>query len=261
MHTRQAKGFFRLCYVVFNLVLKERIMQKRLITRLSLFVVISLPIGAIRTPAYAQLHRSPAASNGSAVASDVFKVQYFDDGTYDEKTTVTVSEVSGGVGGLGDGLVRTINPTSTPQICEMVYVFDSNEEQQECCGCVVTNDGLRVQSVERDLTSNPSNGQEFFDGIIKIVSSLPNTSAAAGFCNPALAPSLTPALRPSISHSEATDAVRSVSVQSFDDSPLDQTEINTLVATCAFIHTNQSGAGRCTCGRGDVIPATAHAGR
>ena len=219
-------------------------------------------LGAIMTtPAYAQLHRSPAASNGSAVAADVFKVQYFDSGTVAPGTTITVTSVEpGDVGGLGDGLVRTINPTSTPQICEMVYVFDGNEEQQECCGCVVTNDGLRVQTVEGDLTSNPSNGVDFYDGIIKIVSSLPNTAAPL-FCNPALAPSLAPALRPSISHSEVSGAVRSVSVQSFDDAPLDQTELNTLVATCAFIHTNQSGAGRCTCGRGDVVPARPHAGR
>ena len=217
-----------------------------------------LALAAVTTPAYAQLHRSPAASNGAAVASDVFKVQYFD------TETQTTGANSASVGGDGDGLVRIINPTSTPILCAMEYVFDSNEEEQECCGCIVTTDGLRVQTVDRDLTSNPSNGVDVDDGIVKIISSLPNSPATGTpypVCNPALAPSLSPALRPSITHTESSGTVLSVSAQSFDDAPLDQTELNNLVATCAFIHVNQSGRGICHCGRGDNAPATAHAGR
>ena len=199
-------------------------------------------LGTMTTPAHAQLHRSPAASNGAAVAADVFKVQSFD------------------VNGTGALEVRTVNPTSTPQICAMEYVFDANEEEQECCGCPITNDGLRTQT-EEDLTFNPSNGVPFTSGIVKIVSSLPNTSAVGGFCNPALAPSLTPALRPSLVHAERLGELSGVSVQSFDDAPLDQTELNDLVNTCAFIHVNQSGRGICTCGEGDNVPASPHAGR
>ena len=204
-------------------------------------------LGAMTTPAYAQLHRSPAASNGTAVAADVFKVQSFN--------------------AIGTGVleVRTVNPTSTPILCAMEYVFDTQEEEQECCGCVVTNDGLRTQQAG-DLLGNSANGEPSDDGIVKIVSSLPNTSAAAGFCNPALAPSLTPALRPSMVHFEevpppAAQGSFGFSVQSFDDAPLDQTELNNLVSTCAFIHVNGSGTGRCTCGQGDVSPAQPHAGR
>ena len=200
-------------------------------------------LGAMTTPAYAQLHRSPAASNGAAVAADVFKVQSFD-------ARVTL-----------DFPVRTVNPTSTPILCAMEYVFDANEEEQECCGCPITSDGLRTQT-DVDFNDDPANGVDFNNGIVKIVSSLPNSAGGPfGICNPALAPSLTPALRPSFVHSETLGGISSVSVQSFDDAPLDQTELNNLVTTCAFIHINQSGRGICTCGEGDNVPASPHAGR
>ena len=206
-----------------------------------------LALAAVTTPAYAQLHRSPAASNGAAVAADVFKVQSFD-------------ERSNGPGSI---VVRTVNPTSTPILCEMKYVFDANEEEQECCGCIVTNDGLRTES-DDDLTENPSNGVAFENGLVKIVSSLPNSPATGTpypICNAALAPSLSPALRPSMVHAETLVGISGVSVQSFDDAPLDATELSNLVSTCAFIHINQSGKGICRCGEGDNAPATAHAGR
>ncbi|HEV2169617.1 MAG TPA: hypothetical protein VGR40_01650 [Candidatus Binatus sp.] len=177
------------------------------------------------------------------MASDVFKVQSFDESSTDHYSGFAV---------------RTVNPTSTPQICAMEYVFDANEEEQECCGCPITNDGLRTQTSD-DLADNPSNGAPFENGIVKIVSSLPNSASV--ICNPALAPSLTPALRPSLVHAERLGGISGTSVQSFDDAPLDQTELNNLVNTCAFIHLNQSGAGICTCGQGDNFPASPHAGR
>src|SRR5262249_31528845 len=135
--------------------------MNRLVARIfegALFVGTLAVLSAVMTaPAYAQLHRSPAASNGSAVASDVFKVAYFNNAN------------------LGGGEVETINPTSTPQLCEMMYVFDAQEEEEECCGCIVTNDGLRIQSIA-NLISNTSTGVVPNAGVIKIISSLPNAS-------------------------------------------------------------------------------------
>ncbi len=234
-----------------------------LVGSLAATFAVALTAAVIGSPpeVHAQIERSSAQA-GTAVASDVYKVAYFDlnSCTSEDTDDETDTEEADPAGGDGNGLVRTINPTSTPQLCEMTYVFDAHEEEQECCGCVVTNDGLRVQTVFPDLSCNPSDGQSFGTGVIKIISSLPNAPAPE-YCDPALALSLAPALRPSITHTEESNGVYGVSVQNFQDAPLDATELANLVNTCAFIKTNQSGAGICNCGVGDWAPATASARR
>ncbi len=222
------------------------------------FVALVAAFGAVLsvpTPANAQIKRSSAQAS-SAVATDVYKVAYFD-------INSQATNPFGGlepVGGDGEELVRTINPTSTPILCQMVYVWDASEELQECCGCIVTNDGLRVEAVGADLTANPSNGAAFGYGTIDIISSLPNAPAPVE-CDPALALSLSPALRSSITHVESSGETVSVSVENFQDAPLDATNEAAMVADCAFIHTNQSGHGICSCGVGDNTPETASAKR
>ena len=86
----------------------------------------------------------------------------------------------GASGGIGDGLVRIINPGDVaPQqngtVCAMIYVFDDIEEMQACCGCPVTPDGLRTMSVINNLTKNFGvNRGNLNAGVIDIASYQPN---------------------------------------------------------------------------------------
>lgn len=208
----------------------------------------------VTSPAYAQLRRGAVSAN-AAVAADVFKVTYFDTNIM-KGDAVAQSLVPSG--SYSAGLVRVVNPTSTPVLCEMVYVFDAQEEEEECCGCPVTTDGLRTQSVDYDLTDNPATGEGFHSGVIKIIASLPNAGTG---CNPALPPSLSPTLRAWISHSGGGFLGTGYSVTEFSDAPLDATEQANLVSLCNFIHLNGSGHGICTCGSGDTTPPHPVAGR
>jgi hypothetical protein len=81
-----------------------------------------------------------------------------------------------------DQEVRIINPgayaPSYPpsDLCAMVYVFDNTQELTECCGCLITTNGLLEASVKNDLTSNTFNGTVPANGDIKIVSAPSNFS-------------------------------------------------------------------------------------
>lgn len=172
----------------------------------------------------------------SAKAQDVFAVTHFDTNN-------------------GDGTLRTVNPTTNSFgfVCEMLYVFDAHEELQECCGCRVTNNGLRVQSTISDLTSDPLTGPNtpLKAGVLKMVFARPNyTGNPWGACNPAVSYLLLPTLRAWETHTYSNG----VTETQLTDAPLGTDELNALVKTCAFIHTNGSGSGICKCGVGDTNP-------
>ena len=57
-----------------------------------------------------------------------------------------------------------------------MYVFDNDQQLDECCGCITTPDGLRTFSVTKDLTSNPLIGIVVNNGDVKIVSGAVNNS-------------------------------------------------------------------------------------
>jgi len=113
------------------------------------------------------------------VGTDNYMVSYYDVAS---STRASASGYGGPgfSGGSGDGLVRIVNPThnSTVQkgtLCAMIYVFDDIEEEQTCCGCPVTPDGLRTLSVINNLTTNFGvNGANLVAGVIKIVTNDPN---------------------------------------------------------------------------------------
>jgi len=158
-----------------------------------------------------------------------------------------------------DATVRIDNPGADAglNVCADIYVFDNTEEQLECCGCLLTPDGLRTLSVNRNLTANPANGIKPKTGVIKIVSAAPNLGANG--CDPTGGASLlggfpnnivpTPDLRSWATHVQFSP--NGLTEEEFADSTLIQTELNNLQETC-FIH-RQTGSGRgvCTCGTGD----------
>lgn len=163
----------------------------------------------------------------------------------------------------GDGTVRLINPTTTSDgmLCAMIYVFDAHEELQECCGCPVTNNGLRTISTLSNLTPNPLTGAgtNLKTGVIKMVTTAINGSNNIwGICNPGVSYNVDAVgLRAWSTHTFAVGGSPQVTEEGFIRSPLSSSEIGALTSTCAYIHMNGSGNGICTCGTGDFAPPKA----
>ncbi len=99
-------------------------------------VVLSLcSLGAVNAQC------GPQASKAPTIQLGCFGVDYFANNT---------------TAGAPDGTVRINNPgTTNGNLCAMIYVFDNDQEMNECCGCITTPDGLRTLSVKNNLTNNP----------------------------------------------------------------------------------------------------------
>lgn len=173
-------------------------------------------------------------SSGSAMAQDVFKINYFSNAN-------TV--------GAPDATVRIDNPGLTyGNLCAMVYVFDADQQLTECCGCVETHNGLRTLSVNANLTSNPLTGRRSTTGVIKVVSAAVNNSP----CDPSTNVTPTANLRVWATHIQnKVGTAYPITETESSDSTLGATELANLQAQCAFIGILGSGNGICSCGTGD----------
>src|SRR5271155_1887450 len=81
----------------------------------------------------------------------------------------------------------------------MIYVFDSDQALQECCGCPVSSDGLLTLDIDQLLVANPVSGQNtagdyITDGIIQLLSTKTNDTLSnepggplpGEFCSPTI---------------------------------------------------------------------------
>ena len=184
------------------------------------------------------------AGAGVASAQDVYQVNYFD----------INAPVLGGLP-VPDGTVRISNPGLTyGNLCAMIYVYDANQELSECCGCVVTHNGLLKLSVRRNLTSNPLTGVVPFSGTIKVVSASPNNTP----CDPTGNVTPKPNLRVWATHIQNGERfgtfplVWPTTETESLDSTLSAAELSALQAQCSFINVLGSGAGVCSCGSGGL---------
>jgi hypothetical protein len=183
----------------------------------------------------------------SSSAQDVFTVNYF---------------ANNNVSGAPDATVRVTNPgthfllvpgptaddEATGNLCAMVYVFDNDQQMDECCGCFTTPDGLRTFSVKKDLTSNPLVGTVVNNGDIKIVSAEVNNSP----CDPTSNVFPAPALRAWATHIQnKVGTAYPITETAFSDATLSAGELSSLQADCYFINRLGSGHGICSCGTGD----------
>jgi hypothetical protein len=108
----------------------------------------------------------PISGSGTPVATPLAAVDYFSNAN-------TV--------GAPDATVNVANPGLTDgDLCAMIYVFDSREEMNECCGCPVSKNGLRILSVNNDLTSNTLTQVRPHAGVVWIVS---GDQASNPICN------------------------------------------------------------------------------
>jgi hypothetical protein len=135
-----------------------------------------------------------------------------------------------GIGGVAD-------------LWALIYVFDADQQLVECCGCLLTPDGLRTLDVNNDLTSNPNNGLFSISGtgVIKVASSTNRN------------PGVPIVFRGTIlgwgTHENHGGSVTETASQKV---PVSQGEANRLATVCSsIIQSNSSGAGICSCGSGD----------
>jgi len=188
-----------------------------------------LAIGAAFLMAIAVLAASPLVRVAAAQPADDYFYTHF----FDTSTSATYS-------------MRVLNPQRvTNPLCAMVYVFDSTQTLQECCGCPLHSDQLETFSLA-SLTGNSFSPPPVTTGSIYVVASAINhgTSAAAnGGCDPTGTLDPTPALRAWFSNDS-----QGVS-DSFPLTTLDAEEQSRLPTECASSVRIGAPAGICTCGQ------------
>ena len=147
-----------------------------------------------------------------------------------------------------DGTIRLTNPgLTTGGLCAMVYVFDSTQELNECCGCSISDNGLRTLSLISDLTANPLTGKKPKAGAIMVVSSNPGPN---GLCD-AGSSSPNGVIHGWGSNAQVLpDSTVQVTETTFSLSPLGS-EATVLAGECSFLEQLGSGKGICSCGTGD----------
>jgi hypothetical protein len=164
---------------------------------------------------------------------------------------------------LPDGTVRITTPhLRTPAItgthgmnqCALIYVLKPDQELAACCGCPLTPDQLLKLSVNKDLTAN-TYGAIGPSGTIAIVPSFPNCDPVGAppvvNCDPGLPP-LTgeglPAVTAWATHVQDSGLITEDDFD-FETNEGTAATVAALVADCASIEGNGSGAGVCTCGQ------------
>lgn len=145
-----------------------------------------------------------------------------------------------------DSTIRITNPGMTGQdLCAMVYVFDQDQQMSECCGCLVSQDGLLTLSLMKNLLNNPLTGMVSKSGTVMLVSA---AQGASGGCD---ASSVMPAGN-IIAWSTRLPASQSglslTEEDAFSSSGLTATSSAALQAQCAFVQQLGSGQGLCGCG-------------
>lgn len=201
---------------------------------------ISLPVNAAVPTAY-QVNYLPAA-NGAIVGG-----------------AVDISNA----GGLGADPFGPLSGT-TGDICVNVYTFTADEQESECCQCLVTPNALRSLTAAQ-LIGNPGNGVTPTLGlVVKLVATIPGTAsngipagtntgpftgttcnAAQAFTAANLAPGLAAWATKFHSNAPVVPAAIGLTETPFSVQPLSPGELTKLTGLCAFLKGNQSGAGVC----------------
>jgi hypothetical protein len=198
---------------------------------------------------------NPFTSNAPATSPDVFRVNYFvglnAGASLGGGGTITSPEEYIDIVNPGTNGASGITSSAVGDVCALIYVVDTAEELQECCGCVVTPDQLIELHVQRDLLSNPNNPRVVHNGAIKIISSAP-ASGTSDKCNPG-APNPTPELREWITHVRNIPAVGAglatvgVTEVEFSFADLSTGEESFLASACSQIQNGSTGSGVCSC--------------
>jgi hypothetical protein len=132
-------------------------------------------------------------------------------------------------------------------LCANIYVFDTAEEMEECCSCVVTANGYLDLSVNTNLLGNIlDHGTRPTRGIVKEVSSYVPPS---GVCSP-VAYTVYPGIKGWLTHIQkgAASGAFSITETTLTDSVLSAAELGfNLQETCSFVQSLGTGTGVCSC--------------
>jgi len=156
-----------------------------------------------------------------------------------------------------DATVRLVNPgISGTNLCAEIYAFDQDQQLSECCGCLLTPDGLQTLSVNTDLTANPLTGVASVNGVIKIV---PADSSLNPTCDPtAIMPTASLAAWSTNLQSRTTSTFVMTETP-FQLTPLGDDELAALQNQCSFARSLGSGQGVCSCGTGSAAAKSTQA--
>jgi hypothetical protein len=81
--------------------------------------------------------------------------------------------------------IEGISGAPTPALqkgetCAMIYIFDTAQNMQACCGCPITADGLLTLSISGNLATSPVGSTSLLmDGSIRIMPTFPNATPPA----------------------------------------------------------------------------------
>jgi hypothetical protein len=124
----------------------------------------------------------------------VFPAFANDDGPFQIKYISNLAIGDSFVNVTNTGAVQGQNLNSEPlmpaqiarsgNICVNIYVFSPDEQEQECCSCLLTPNGLATFSARTDLTSNSLTGRALNDVVIKLVATASCTPQNGGKCFP-----------------------------------------------------------------------------
>ncbi len=174
--------------------------------------------------------------------------------------TVQGSITMTNAGTLGADAFGPLSGT-TGDICVNVYTFTADEQESECCQCLVTPNALRSLTAAQ-LTGNPGNGVTPTLGlVVKLLVTVPGTATngiPAGSntqttftgttCNAAqtfTTDNLAPGMRAWAVDLHTVGAVTGVAKTAFVSALLSPGELAKLTNLCQFLKGNQSGAGVC----------------
>lgn len=144
--------------------------------------------------------------------------------------------------GVPDGKMTIVNPSGS-NLCANIYVFDKNQQMEECCGCQVNANAQKIFSVNTNLTNNPLTSIRPNGGVIKIVSSVPSPG-----CDPTAAIA-SAGLVALITHpySFSVNQAQSLFLSGSPSAGQPAQELSFLNQACAFVRYLGSGKGVCTC--------------
>jgi hypothetical protein len=152
---------------------------------------------------------------------------------------------------VNDGVVNDASPNG--DLCAAIYVFDNNEEMQECCSCKITPNGYLALGVNAQLTANTLTGQTLTRGVIKVVTRRQfggrGPSSGGSTCDPTNRHGIqvVVGIRGWLTHIEKVGTAFQVSVEDLKDSDLGQSEFADLPEDCGVAMELGSGQGVCSC--------------
>jgi hypothetical protein len=181
---------------------------------------------AVAVVAAAAVALALAASPSTSVAQDdVYALGYY---------------ANAKASGAPDAQLRLTNDGATETtLWADIYVFNNDEQMQECCSCGVTPDGYLDLDVNHDLLGNELTPERATSsGIIKVISSRTFGPTV---------PTPTIGIRGWLTQIQNAASGFAITESDLKDSVLSASEEATLAETCSFVLELGSGAGACSC--------------